>query len=325
MEYKKELLIKEKRFVGLGAILVSIFIFPFFTERYTLQIVSFGSIFIGFLAGILSNFFVLKRRSILGDTLSHSTLTGAYFVFLLILEKNIVLLLLGALISALLAMFLVSFLSELTELKQDTIIAVVLSIFFGLAMVFLTSIQQSGVGSQSGLSSFLVGEITFILRRDVELIIFFTLLTLILVVLFWKEFVLVTFDPLYAKSAGIDTKRYEILLLVIITITIVLGVYLIGAVIIAGLMIAPSLSARQWTNNFTTTAFLGGVIGAFAGLIGSWISANEVNTPTGPVIIIVLGIIAFLSVVFGIHNNIFLKNAKTRKLFKKILYSKQSL
>jgi manganese/zinc/iron transport system permease protein len=235
----------------------------------------------------------------IGDVIAHSSLPGIAFAFLIVLEKNTILLLFSAILAGLIAAFCINLIKELTNLPEDTVLAVILSSFFGLGWVFLSVIQNLNILSQSGLEHYLVGNIAFLLLNDLVFIVGFSFLLLIFLLLFWKEFKLITLDPIFAKSLGFKVSRYDHLLLILTITAVIVGVELIGTVMIAALLIGPAIISRHWFDDFQIVVLNAGIFGALSGLIGSIISREIPNTPPGPMIIIVLGMFLLFSVTFA--------------------------
>lgn len=270
-----------------------------FLIGYTFLIVSGGAILIGLITGVLSVFFVARQQSIIGDAIAHSTLAGIAMAYLIFRQQSRLLLLIGALLTGLLAVGLIQLVQTVSRIKTDAAIGVVLSTLFGLGVALLSIIQKLPSGSQSGLKHYLFGNIAFLRLTDLGSILILDLLVLLLIGLFWKELKLITFDREYAKTLNIGVQRYELLILTLVVVTVVLGVEMIGVIMMAGLLIGPGIAARQWSNHFGQVVLLAAILGAVAGLSGVILSATISNLATGPTIIVIMGIIVFISIIFS--------------------------
>lgn len=299
-----------------------------FGISYTLMIVSLGAFIIGFISGILSVFFVLQKRSIIGDALAHSSLPGVAIAFLIVLEKNRYLMIAGAMITAFMALFMINILSNKTKLKSDTVIAITLSLFFAIGVAILTYIQKLSVSAQTGLEHYIFGNIAFLLKSDLYSIIFLSTLVIIPILLFYKEFKLLLFDRDFAKTLDINVKFLDILQMILTTLAIVLAIEMIGVVLIAGLLVGPAVAARQWTDKFAPLLIISGLISAISGVIGSITSSKVDNLPPGPIIIVILTGIIVLSLLFGpkssflgawMHRNLFHRTVNHQKLLGEFL------
>src|SRR5690625_2896873 len=210
-----------------------------FLSDFTVQNVLAGAILLGVSSGALGVFAVLRGQSLLGDVLSHATLPGVALGFMVTGSRDLGAITAGALVSGSLAALFVLMLVRTTRLKNDAALGSTLSIFFALGVILLTYVQQSGTSSQAGLDSFLFGQAAAILRSDLWLLGGLTTVLLSLVLLLWKEFKLITFDPLYARSLGLPVATLEALLTVAIAMAIVIGLQLVGVVLMSAMLVAP--------------------------------------------------------------------------------------
>lgn len=279
-------------------------ILKLFGLNYILRVVMLGAILIGIVAGMLSVFFVLRKRSILGDAISHSTLAGVTVAFFIIRRKDRTILLLAAIIAGLLAIAVVYVITERTKLKEDAAIGISLSIFFAIGIGFLTYLQNIPTTAQAGLMDYLFGNLTYLTKNDLRTLTYMVIIIIITTLLFWKEFKVFLFDKEYAKTLGIPVNMLELLLMVLVATAIVLGIEMIGAVLMAGLLIAPAVAARQWTNKLAWITVLAAVLAAASGIMGTIFSANTENLPPGPLIVIIMAVIVGLSVIFGSKNGL---------------------
>ncbi len=265
---------------------------------YTVRVVALGGAFLGLLSGALGCFAVLRRESLLGDALSHAALPGVAIAFLLA-GRELSLLLIGAGIASWLSLRFVAALLATTRIKQDAALGIVLASWFAAGIALLAYIQSIPDASQAGLDHFIFGQAAAIIESDVRLISVVGLVILCLLALLWKEFKLVTFDAEFAGANGMRTGLVDTLLSTLIVVTIVLGLQLAGVILMVGMLIAPGVAARQWTQKLDQMVILAAVFGAFAGGVGAVISALDSDIPTGPTIIVVASALVLLSLAFA--------------------------
>ena len=122
------------------------------------RFVAFGTMLLGAAAAIVGTFAFLRKQALVGDAVAHSILPGVCLAFIISGTKNPIYLLIGASISGWISMIAVDYISRNSKLKSDTAIGIVLSVFFGLGILLLTTIQHSGNTSQAGLDKFLFGK-----------------------------------------------------------------------------------------------------------------------------------------------------------------------
>jgi len=268
-------------------------------KDYTFQTVALGSGILGLISGVLGSFAVLRKQSLLGDGVSHAALPGVVMAFLLTGAKDTEILLLGALISGLLATWFIISIVKHTRIKFDSALALVMSVFFGLGLVLLTYVQKIPNSNQAGLKRFIFGQASTLLQRDVYFMTICGIVLLLLVILFWKEFKLFIFDAEYAKSLGFPTHRLNLLLSFMIVMGIIIGLQTVGVILMSAMLIAPAVAARQWTNKLWVMVVLSAVFGAISGIAGTAASSLSDKLPTGPAIVVFVSCIVIVSVLFA--------------------------
>ncbi len=268
-------------------------------QDYTIQNVALGAALLGISSGVLGSFAVLRQQSLLGDTMSHAALPGVCLGFIVAGSRQLGSILLGALITGTLAALLMLLLTRRSRLKTDAGLGSALSVFFALGIVLLTYIQGTGNASQGGLDSFLFGQAAAILRSDLYVMGGVTLFALLLVAAFWKEFKLVTFDPGFAGSLGFPVIALEIVLTVMLALAVVIGLQMVGVVLMAAMVIAPAVAARQWSKKLEQMVVLAAFIGAAGGVFGSVLSAVRRGLATGPLIVLSISALVVLSLLFA--------------------------
>lgn len=286
---------------------------------YTFQTVALGSALLGLISGVLGSFAVLRRQSLLGDGVSHSALPGVVMAFVLLGSKNTEVLLIGALISGLLATLLIVSIVRHTRIKFDSALALVMSVFFGLGLVLLTYVQKIPNSNQAGLKRFIFGQASTLLHRDIILMVICGLVLLALVLLFWKEFKLFTFDSDFAQSLGFSPKKLNLLLSFMIVLAIIIGLQTVGVILMSAMLITPAVAARQWTNKLWVMVMLSAFFGAASGVAGTAASSLVPKLPTGPAIVVCVSVIVIISVLFapgrGVLNRIY-QRRKNKVLYK---------
>ncbi len=294
------------------SIIISLF------SDYTFQTVALGSALLGLISGVLGSFAVLRRQSLLGDGVSHSALPGVVMAFVLSGSKNTEVLLMGALISGLLAtLFIVSIVRH-TRVKFDSALALVMSVFFGLGLVLLTYVQKIPNSNQAGLKRFIFGQASTLLQRDIILMVICGLILLTLVLLFWKEFKLFTFDSDFAQSLGFSPKKLNLLLSFMIVLAIIIGLQTVGVILMSAMLITPAVAARQWTNKLWVMVTLSALFGAVSGIAGTAASSLVPKLPTGPAIVVCVSAIVIISVLFAPGRGVLHRVYQRRK--NKVLY-----
>ena len=265
---------------------------------YTLRTVALGTAFLGMVSGALGSFAVLRRQSLLGDAMSHAALPGVSIAFMLTGLKSPSVLMIGAAIAGVIGVLLIIVINRYTRIKEDSSLGIVLSVFFGFGLLLLTMLQRNPDARQAGLDSFLFGQAATMLMRDVAVMAAFGIPALLLMLLFWKEFKLLSFDRDYGASLGLPMQELEILITSLLVIAIVIGLQAVGVVLMSAMVVAPAAAARQWTNRLGPMVALAALFGALAGVSGALISSTGSGLSTGPVIVLCVSAIVLVSLFF---------------------------
>jgi len=266
---------------------------------HTLLVILAGASVLGFTAGALGSFAVLRRQSLIGDAISHAALPGITIAFLLTLSKNPLVILLGALASGWLGTILIQEITARTKLKEDAALGVVLSVFFGAGIFLLTMIQRMPTANKSGLDNYLFGSAATMLQGDVVTMAAVAAVVFITLFAFWKEFKLLAFDKDYAQTLGFSTTILNFTLTTLIVAGIVIGLQAVGVVLMSAIIIAPAAAARQWTDRLGLMVLIAGSIGAASGAIGAFLSSSIAKLPTGPMIVLSASAIVAFSILFA--------------------------
>lgn len=267
--------------------------------NYTFRNVILGSTLLGIVSGVLSCFTTLRREGLLGDALSHAVLPGICLAFIVTGSKTPFALAIGAAIAGFTGTMLILGIQRFTKLREDAALGIVLSTFFGFGIVLLTVIAKLNRGNQAGLDSFLLGQAATLLSEDVANMMILAAVIVAVVVLLYKEFKLITFDPEFARSLGFNPTALTALLISLVTLTVIIGLQMVGVVLMAAMVIGPGVAARQWTNRFSVMLALAAFFGVFSGVTGSLLSIRGEGLPTGPMIVLSLTAIVLVSLFFG--------------------------
>lgn len=254
---------------------------------YNTLIVLVGTSLLGASAGLVGSFAVLRRRSLTGDALAHAALPGLCLAFLVMGERSLPAMLLGAFLSGLAGIGAISALRRWTRIKEDTAIGIILSVFFGAGIVLSRCIQNmSNTGSKAGLDSYILGKTAGMIFQDVVLIAGLATFCLLVLLLFYKEFRVVAFDPGFARVQGWPAGSLDLMLMTLIAVAVVIGLPAVGVVLMASLLILPGASARFWTDELDRLLLVATVFGLVTGGMGTLISTRFSLLPAGPIIVL---------------------------------------
>ncbi|MHA6780128.1 metal ABC transporter permease [Pseudonocardia saturnea] len=265
---------------------------------YTDTVVVLGALVLGLTSGVLGTFAVLRRRSLVGDAVAHSTLPGVCVAFLVAGVKDVPGLLVGAAAAGLIAALLMVGIERTGRIKPDTAIGVVLSGFFSLGVVLLTHIASTADADQAGLENYLFGQAAGLLESDVTVMAVLGGAGLLVVGVLRRALTTTLFDPSYAGSIGLPVRALEVLMTGLLVVAVVIGVRVVGAILMVAMLVVPTVVARQLADRFTFVLPVAGVVGAVVGITGSLL-ATRAALPTGPVIVLVGFTLAVLAVLLA--------------------------
>jgi manganese/zinc/iron transport system permease protein len=252
---------------------------------YNTIIVLLGVSLLGACAGLVGCFAVLRRRALTGDALGHAALPGLCVAFLLFGELGMAPMLAGALASGVLGVAVISALRRWTRIKEDAAIGIVLGVFFGVGAALSKIIQRLPLSGRSGLESYIFGKTAGMLGEDLYWIAGLSLLCLAAVLVLYKEFKLIAFDPDFGRAQGWPSLLLDLGLMALVAVTVVVGLPVVGVLLIAALLIIPAAAARFWTERLGLMAALSALIGAGAGAAGARVS-SVMDLPAGPAIVL---------------------------------------
>ncbi len=279
---------------------------------YPDAVVVVGTAVVGFVAGALGPFAVLRRRSMFGDAMSHGTLSGVAVAFIATGAKVPESLLLGATVSAALAAFAMIALERASRLRPDAAIGVVLSVSLSLGIVLITHVSASGDSSQSGLTNYLLGQTAGMSERDIVVALVLGAVGLAVVVAGFRLLRSAAFDPGFTSVAGVPTWAVDAASTGLLALAVVLGVRTVGAILMVALLVAPVVAARQVTKRLAALVPLSGAVGAACGVLGGVLSGRA-ELPAGPVIVLLATGVALLSVVFAPRRGVLARVRRARR------------
>jgi len=291
-------------------------------QKYNTRLVVVCTILLGISAGLAGSFLLLRKRSLMSDTLSHACLPGIGLMFIMVTlaggnGKSLSLLLLGATITGLLGVIMVTAIRNTSRIKDDAAMGIVLSVFFGLGIVMLSLAQTMG-GAAAGLESFIYGKTASMVSQDLHYLLWITGATLILCIALQKEFSLICFDENFARSLAWPVHFLDMVMMGLVVAVTVVGLQAVGLILIIAFMIIPAASARFWTEKYRYMWMLAGMIGGVSGWFGASVSALLPRMPAGAVIVLVSGVAFLFSMFFGTARGVLKIKSRQSRMRKKI-------
>ena len=164
-----------------------------------------GALLLGLSCGLLGSFIVVRRMALMGDTLSHAVLPGVALGFMWTMSKDPVAMLVGATAAGLFGSVVVTWIRRTTRIKQDAALGIVLATFYALGVCMIEMIKNRGGGNSGGLDGIFFGDAAALRSEDVVLMAVLSALTVILIVALYRPLLAISFDPGFARSAGLPS------------------------------------------------------------------------------------------------------------------------
>ncbi len=267
-----------------------------FGLHYNTAVVLLGTAIVGATCGLIGTFAVLKRRALTGDALAHAALPGICLGYLIADGQSLPIQFLGAFVTGLLAVWIIQILPRISKTTSETAVAGVLSLFFGGGIVLSKMIQNSGQFSgAAGFTAFLFGAPASLLLKDIYLMAGVCVIAIGFVFVTYRFSIGITFDSDFLEVQGLPTQSLEWIHLCLLAVTVVVGLPAIGAVMIVALLITPTVTARLWSNRFSTILIASSIIGATASMIGAWLSSLNEKIPAGAASVLCCTLLFFCS------------------------------
>lgn len=279
----------------------------------TFFIVFIGLFLLGAFSGLIGSYAFLRKNTLVGDAVAHAILPGVAVGFMFSGVKDPLYLLGGGLVVGLIAIRSIEFIEKNSKLTMDAAIALVTTIFFALGAVLISHISSWPNGQQSGLKEVLFGQAATMTEGDVQIILISSAIILLAVVIFYRPFMMLSFNPDFAQSAGWKMKRFNWILSLLTVLIITLGLQAVGVILMSAMLIAPAAAARYWTNSLKKMLLLAGIFGGLTSLIGGAISLSGEDMPTGPWVVMILFLLTFITLLFAPNKGYFALRAKTKE------------
>jgi len=233
------------------------------------------SALVGGVCAFLSCYLMLKGWSLIGDALSHSIVPGVAGAYMLGLPFSI-----GAFFSGGLAAAAMLFLNQRTKLKEDAIIGLTFSAFFGLGL-FMVSISPTSVSIQT----IVLGNILAITPEDTLQLAIIGFLSLAVLLVKWKDLMVTFFDESHARTIGLNPTLLKIVFFTLLSASTVAAMQTVGAFLVICMVVTPGATAYLLTDRFPRLLTIAVIIGAATSFIGAYVS-YFIDGATGGVIVV---------------------------------------
>lgn len=222
-----------------------------------------ASTLVGVLCAVVGCYVVLRGMAFLGDALAHAILPGVAIAYLL--GGN---LMLGALVAAIVVALLIGFLSRQGTIKEDTAIGILFAAALSLGVLLISSIRTYAVD----LTHILFGNVLGVSTSDLLITVVLGIVVLGLIALFYREFLVMSFDPVLAATLRMRAERFRTLLLILLALTIVGSMQTVGVGLVAAMLVTPGAAAYLLTRRLAAMMIVAALIGAVSSVVGLYLS-----------------------------------------------------
>jgi len=236
------------------------------TEPFALEFMQralAASLIVGVLCSVIGCFVVLRAMAFLGDALAHAILPGVAIAYLL--GANI---LLGALVAAVLVAVGIGLFSRRGGIKEDTAIGILFAAALALGVVLISTVRSYA----TDLTHILFGNVLGVTAGDLWLTGLLAVVVLAVLVAFFKEFQLASFDPVLAHMLGKRPETLRFAMLILLALTIVVSLQTVGVGLVAAMLVTPAATAYTLTRRLPSMMLVSAAIGAASSVIGLYVS-----------------------------------------------------
>lgn len=272
-----------------------------FTYNYMVKAMA-ASALVGTVCALLSVFLMLKGWSLIGDALSHAVVPGVAGAYALGLPYAV-----GAFFTGFLAATAIMALNQLAKLKQDAVIGFVFSAFFAAGLL-LISIHPTSIN----ITAIIYGNILGMSDSDLWQIMIISALTLIVLALKWRDFMLMFFDETQAVASGLAVKRWKIIFFAMLSAAVVSSLQAVGAILVIALVITPGATAYLLSDRFGRVLIIAMLIGLVTSFIGAYAS-YFLDGVTGAMIVVLQTILFVLAFLFSPKYGLIPRKIRLRK------------
>jgi manganese/iron transport system permease protein len=248
-----------------------------------------ASLMVGTLCAVVGTYVVLRGMAFFGDALAHAILPGIAIAYLL--DAN---LFLGALLMGLLTAVGIGYLSRRGQVKEDTAIGVLFAACFALGVALLSTVQSYSVD----LTHILFGNVLGVSNIDLWLTAGLGAAVLLVVLLLYKELLVISFDPILAATLRLPLEALNYLLLILIALTIVVSLQTVGVALLVAMLVTPAATAYLLTRRLWHMMIVGAAVGALSSVAGLYLSFY-INVASGAAVVLVCTVFFVLALLFA--------------------------
>ncbi len=259
------------------------------------------SALVGAVCAFLSAYLMLKGWSLIGDALSHAIVPGVAGAYMLGLPFA-----LGAFLSGGLAAGVMLFLNQRTKLREDAIIGLIFTSFFGIGL-FMISLQPAAVN----LQTIMLGNVLAVTPDDTLQLVLIAGISLAILLVKWKDLMVVFFDENHARTIGLHPARLRLLFFTLLAACTVAALQTVGAFLVIAMVVTPGATAYLLTDRFARLLVIAVAIGTLSSLVGAYLS-YFLDGATGGVIVVLQTLVFLTAFTFAPKHGMLAARRKAR-------------
>lgn len=279
--------------MDISALLQQLFIDPIslpFMQRGMIAV-----IIIGIVSGVMGAYVVTRGMAFLGDALAHTVLPGVAIAYL-ITGGNTQWVLVGGLGAGILSALGIGFLTRGGRLSEDTAIGIVFAGALALGIGIISKVQNYS----TDLSHLLIGNVLAVRNEDLILIVVVAAIVLLAVIAFYKEFLIISFDPTLSQTLRLPGEALRFLLLILLALTVVINLQSVGIALVAAMLVTPAATARFFVHRLHHMMLLAALIAVVGNIIGMYLMWHLKVAPSAA-IVLTLTAIFIVTFLFAPH------------------------
>jgi ABC-type Mn2+/Zn2+ transport system permease subunit len=262
-----------------------------------------AALIVGIICSVIGCFVVIRSMAFLGDAMAHAILPGIAISY--ILGSNLIS---GALIAAVVIALGIGFLSKQAKIKEDTAIGILFTAALAVGIAIMSTIRTFAID----LTHILFGNILGVSSKDVIFVAIMGGVIIVLLIIFFKEFMIISFDPVFAFTQKIPVNFFNNFLLILLSFTIVISIQTVGVVLVTAMLVTPGAAAYLISKKLTHMMFISAGFGIMSSVAGLYLSYYA-NIASGSAIVLSATAIFLIVFLFSPSKGLLIKKIKSFK------------
>ncbi|UYO35172.1 metal ABC transporter permease [Bacillus zhangzhouensis] len=271
-------------------------------EYVFLQKALFTSVMVGIICGVIGCFIILRGMALMGDAISHAVLPGVAISYMLGINFFF-----GAVLTGVLTAIGIGYVSQNSRIKNDSAIGIVFTAFFSIGIILITFLKSS-----SDLYHILFGNVLAVRSSDMWMTLGIGIFILLAVIVFYKELLISSFDPVISSVYGLPNRMIHYFLMTLLTLVTVASLQTVGIILVVAMLITPAATAYLLTDRLWIMIYLSAFFGAISAVTGLGLSFTF-NLSSGASIVLVATILFGSAFVFSPKQGILWRSLKSKR------------